>query len=631
MQYRERRFFILGLIGIIFLVFVIRLFYLQVLSPDFAARAERNVIKKEILIPSRGIIYDRTERIYVTNTPIYNLYITPKELYIPDSTLFYKHLGMSPARLRRKIQEARDFSIHKKTQLEGGINADVFRRMQEQLWKTRGVYVEVRNTREYLYPVGANYLGYISEVNDGDIAVDKYYQSGDFIGTTGIERRYEPILRGRKGVRHVLEDVHGREVGPFHNGDHDTIPEKGEDLIISIDVKLQELGEHLMQHKTGSIVAIEPATGEILAFVSAPTYDPNYLVGSQRLKYFYRLLQKDTLKPLFNRPLQATYPPGSIFKVLNGLIALNEGTLSPQTAYPCGGGFSRHPQGKPKCHPHPSPLTVHAAIQHSCNAFFAATYVDMLNSRKYASFYEAYNRWHMYMERFDVGKLTGIDIPNEKKGLIPSQAFYDRWYGKNRWKAMTIVSNSIGQGEVTMTPLQMANVVCAIANRGHYIQPHFFKRFANPRADDSPPRFERVETGISHEYYELVTDAMEQVVVAGTGIGAQVKDIAVCGKTGTAENPHGEDHSVFIAFAPKENPRIALAVIIENAGFGGQWAAPMAKLMLEQYLKGKVESTDVYQYLTEKTFWVNIKRPDYSLDSFERWLEQVGGMVEDKP
>jgi penicillin-binding protein 2 len=596
---RERRKVILVMMAGVSLLFIGRLFYLQVISEDFAKRAELNVVKEHVIPPSRGVIYDRNGRILVTNTPIFDLLITPNELYIPDTTIFERYLRLDRATIRARIEQAFKYSRHKASFLEKQIAPDVFYALQEQLWKCRGITVVSRISREYLYPVGANFLGYISEVNKKDIERSQgYYRSGDLIGAAGLERAYENILRGRKGVEKVKVDVHGKEVGRYADGRYDTLALKGEDIVVTIDAELQHFGERLMRNKIGSIVAIEPATGEILAFVSAPTYDPNLMSGMSFAEN-WRKLNSDSLKPLFNRPLMAMYPPGSIFKILNALVALNEGTLFKDTYYGCGGGFVRN-KGRPACHAHPGPLNLTGAIQHSCNAYFAAVYVDMLHHPKYDNFYDAYDRWQEYMHRFGVGVPTGVDLPHEKKGRIPSKEFYDKWYGKKRWRGMTIVSNSIGQGEIEMTPLQMANVVCVIANKGHFVRPHFFKRLH--QSSLSPPGYEKVESGVDSVHFNVVIEAMEQVVTAGTGYLAQIPGIAVCGKTGTAENPHGEDHSVFFGFAPKEEPKIVVAVIIENAGFGGVWAAPTASLIMEKYLTGTVADSAKYRRIVDADF-----------------------------
>ncbi|MCZ2357362.1 MAG: penicillin-binding protein 2 [Bacteroidia bacterium] len=607
---KERQFVFMGIIAFVFFIYILRLGYLQLLSPDYARDAERNVVKRIVLEPSRGIIYDRKHRVYVTNTPIYDLMIVPKELFIPDTSIFERYLHLSRETIRKRIEYAKAYSMLKPSLLEKQISADLYAPLQEHLWQCRGVYTVLRNARNYLYPVGANYLGYISEVSKRDIELfENYYTQGDLIGTSGLERYYEKYLRGKKGVRKVFMDVFGRQVGTFENGKHDTIPEKGEDIVVGIDIDLQVAGEKLMQNKRGSIVAIEPETGEILAFVSAPSYDPNLLTGYEVVNNF-RKLNTDTLKPLFDRPLMARYPPGSIFKIINALIALQEGTLSPNSVYPCGGGFYRN-GGRPKCHLHPSPLDLNGAIQHSCNAYFAATYVDFLNSNKFRSFNQAYDVWYKYSKYFGVGQKLNVDIPGESFGRLPSRKFYDKWYKANRWRAMTIVSNSIGQGEVEMTPLQMANCVAAIANKGWYIQPHFFKSFyvSSTPSNDSI-QFKRIDLPIDSTYFSVVFDAMEQVVLAGTGYLARVDSISICGKTGTAQNPHGDDHSVFVAFAPKDKPKIAIAVIIENATWGGAWAAPIAGLMIEQYLKGKITNQALFERMEQANFIDPEKNPN---------------------
>jgi len=586
-QFRERKNYFLGFIILTFVVLAGRLFYLQIISTDFSTRAQKNVVKRKILQPSRGIVYDRYGEMIVTNTPSFDMVIVPGELKMSDTAAIGRYLGITQPVLHNRLVAARAYSPLKPSILEKYISFNRFYGLQEHMWKYEGISFEKRFTRDYMQPVGANYLGYISEVNPKDIENSSgYYQQGDLMGTSGLERYYEAELRGRKGVKMVLEDVHGREVGIFAEGQYDTLPEKGNDVVISIDAKLQEFAESLMVNKKGSIVAIEPRTGEVLAFVSSPAYDPKLLTGTE-LTHNWRSLARDTLKPLFNRPLMARYPPGSIFKVLNALIALQEGIITPQSYYGCAHGFARN-KGRPACHSHPSPLPVMGAIQHSCNAFFAALYVDMLHSNRYDSLYQAYDKWREYMHAFGVGIKTGIDLPNEKAGLIPSTDFYDRWYGRHRWRAMTIVSNSIGQGEVLMTPLQMANVVCVLANKGYYVQPHFFKRLYGSKPHDKLPKFDTMRVPIDTSHFSLVAEAMHRVVESGTGYMAKLPDIAICGKTGTAENPHGKDHSVFFAFAPMENPKIAVSVIVENATWGGVWAAPIASLVIEMYLKREI-------------------------------------------
>lgn len=605
----------LGIILAVLGIFIVRLFFLQVVSSDFSANASKNLIKKIVLQPARGIIYDRKNSIYVTNTPIFDLMVVPEELKFPDSVAFTEvfetTLQMPSEKVWSTIEAAKKYNRKKPSLLEKQIDAYRFTTLQEKLWEFEGINTIVRNTREYKFAAGGNFLGYISEVSKNDIEKNEYYAQGDLIGKIGIERYYEDLLGGRKGIKSVMVDVHGREVGIFEDGKHDEKPIKGNDIQISIDAELQAFAEELMLNKIGSIVAIEPASGEILAFVSAPSYDPNLLSGGI-LPINYKKLKQDSTLPLFNRPLMAMYPPGSVFKLLNALVALEEGIVNPGTTYGCAMGFLRN-GGRPACHSHPSPTNVSGAIQFSCNAYFASIYIDMLNNSKYKDVYEGYETWRRYMTLFGAGRKTGIDVPNEKPGMLPRKSYYDKIYGTNRWKAMTTVSNSIGQGEVLMTPLQMANTVAAIANRGYYVEPHFLKRIYDANMEERTRylNFDTIKIPIRRENFEIVVDAMEQVVLAGTGRGAWLPGISVCGKTGTAQNPHGEDHSVFIAFAPKENPKIAIAVIVENSGFGGTWAAPISSLVIEKYLTRKISDDARLQRILEADFIrkINVSKP----------------------
>jgi penicillin-binding protein 2 len=391
-------------------------------------------------------------------------------------------------------------------------------------------------------------------------------------------------------------------VGTYADGKYDQTAERGKDLMLGIDTELQALGERLMQHKKGSIVAIDPQSGEILAFVSAPTYDPNALTGREFSKN-WRQLRSDSLNPLYNRPLMARYPPGSIFKIPLALTALSEGIIQPNTFYRCGGGFWRN-GGKPGCHAHASPLALENAIRYSCNAYFSATYMDFLHADKWTDFYQGYNTWYEYMQEFGFGRELGIDIPYEVPGLIPTASRYDKWYGEGRWVATTVISNAIGQGEILMTPLQMANLAAILANRGYYRVPHFVKAMRQSKSQDWVGLYhEEKRTRIAPRHFEFVIEAMAKVVESGTATRAQIPDIAVCGKTGTVENPHGKDHSVFIAFAPKDNPRIAIATIVENCGFGGTWAAPICSLMMEKFLKGEIDETSwKYKRIVDANF-----------------------------
>ena len=453
------------------------------------------------------------------------------------------------------------------------------------MFQNPGFYVQPRTLRKYSKPIASHILGYVSEVDEDLISKDHYYKPGDCIGKLGIEQAYEKYLRGTRGVKIFMVDVYGRIKGSYANGEMDTLAVQGTDIISSIDMDLQEYGEMLMENKTGSIVAIEPATGEILTLVSSPEYDPGLLVGRVRTEN-YRRLSADTLfKPLFNRAFMASYPPGSTFKPINGLIALQEKVITPSTEFGCSNGYLFI-----SCHSHKSPLDLEGAIMNSCNSYFCQTYRRILENPEYGSVSEAYIKWKSYLDEFGFGKISGSEFINELPGFIPSTAYFDRYHGEGRWKALNIISMAIGQGEVGTTPLQMANMTAAIANRGFYYIPHIVKSIAK-QEEISPEYVLKHSISIDSVHFETVIKGMEAAVNGGEGATARIASIdsiIVCGKTGTAQNPHGEDHSVFIAFAPKDNPKIALAVYVENAGFGATYAAPIASLLIEKYLKGDI-------------------------------------------
>lgn len=594
---KARTSYIIIIFGMVFLIIILRLFSLQIVSEEYTVSAKKNAIKNLVLIPSRGIIYDRNGKIYVMNYPIYDLTITPSDLYIPDTSVLEQALGIDRETIRKKIQKAEEYSKIRSSIFVKQIDREQFTAIQEKLLFTRGIESVVRNTRYYKFPYGANFLGYISEVNQKDIDESlHYYDIGDLHGSAGIEKSYEQYLRGKKGKKIILKDVWGRDVGRYHGGKYDENPAKGSDITIGIDLDLQAFGESLMQNKKGSIVAIEPKSGEILAFVSAPSYDPNLLAGSVMGENYLKL-EKDPLKPLYNRPLMGVYPPGSTFKLLNALIALQEGVITPNTAYPCAGGFIRN-KGKPGCHGHPSPLLLEGSIQHSCNAYYASVFVDFLHNKKFPSITAAYKKWRWYMNQFGCGVKLGVDLPGEKTGLIPTAEYFNSKY--DRWNAYTILSMSIGQGEVQLTPLQMANFAAIIANRGWFITPHFVKKVHSTSNLDKP--FKKNIVPVEKKHFDVVVNGMEKVVLGGTARSAYLPDVAICGKTGTVENS-GENHSIFVAFAPKDDPKIAIAVVMENSGgAGGTWAAPAASLMIEKYLKGKISDEAKLNYIKNANF-----------------------------
>jgi penicillin-binding protein 2 len=465
------------------------------------------------------------------------------------------------------------------------ISKKTYAYLEEKLYQFPGFYVQSRSLRKYPQPVAAHVLGYVGEISRPDLKNQAYYNQGDYIGISGLEKTYERYLRGRKGIAYVLVDVHNRVMGSYAEGRYDSSAVKGSDLQTTIDLNLQKYGESLMANKKGSIVAIEPATGEILALVSSPTYNPNLLVGRIRGKNYLRL-QNDTLNPLFNRALMAQYSPGSTFKLMNALIGLQENQISRETYFECNGVAS----WPIKCgHNHDSPLNLPEAIEQSCNPYFWKTFRNIISNPDYPSYADSYKAWRNYVLEFGFSQTFDTDLANEKKGFIPEAAYYDRYYSKGHWNAMTIRSLSIGQGEILVTPLQLANFVATIANRGYYYPPHLVKKI-----DDREVEFsEKKQPSIHQNFYEPVIEGMHRVYHGSHGTARWYRNdtIAMCGKTGTVENPHGDDHGIFIAFAPKDNPKIALAVVVENSGFGATWAVPVATLMMEKYLTGQASKS----------------------------------------
>lgn len=570
----------------IFLIFLGRLFYIQVVTDAYSLWATQNAIRKTTIYPTRGIIYDRNQERVVVNTSIYDLMLIPNQMDPHFDTLeLCELLKMPKDVLVERIMKAKKYSRFKPSLLLGQINIQEFASIQERLHEFPGIYPESRTVRQYPFRSAAHVLGYIGEVNEQRIAASAgYYQMGDYIGIAGLELSYEEILRGKRGVRYQYVDVHNRIVGSYKEGSFDSMAVSGESLHMSIDIQLQNYLEALMANKKGSVVAIEPATGEVLAFVSAPNYDPNLLVGNIRGANYKKLID-DPEKPIFNRPLQAQYPPGSVFKPLQALIGQEMGILNTNTRYSCGGGYRMGSRTVKCTHVHEA-LKLAESIQFSCNPYYCWAFKNMIDHYQGQRSCESYTIWRAFMNRFTVGQATGIDIPNEVQGILPSTDYYDKIYGAERWKANTIISLSIGQGEVSMTTLQMANSMAIIANRGWYFPPHLVKAIDNEPLTDSFYRTKK-SVEIQPAYFDIVVDAMEQVVEAGTArYYGKLDSISICGKTGTAQNPHGKDHAVFVCFAPKDNPKIAIAVLVENAGFGGVWAAPIASLAIEQYLLG---------------------------------------------
>jgi len=490
------------------------------------------------------------------------------------------------------MKKAWIYSPYRGSMFEAQISRENYGYLEEKMFKFPGFFVQSRTLRKYGYPVAAHTMGYIGEVGPDVILKDPYYKSGDYIGISGIEKSYEEILRGKKGLKIQVVDVFNRPQGSFQEGKYDTSAYAGTNLYTSLDVELQQYGEYLMKNKKGSIVAIEPATGEILCIVTSPSYDPNLLVGRVRKKNYTILSEDSVFIPLFNRAVMASYPPGSTFKLVDALIGQQEGVLTTETRYGCPGGFSLGNGKMVGCHNHWSPLNMLQAIQYSCNTYFCRVFRSIIDKKPFITTRAGFEKWKNHVSTFGFGKKLGIDIPGELNGNIPSANYYDKYHGKNRWTSMAIISLAIGQGEIGITPVQLANYATLIANRGHFYVPHIVKAIGTK---DHPNKevMQLKNTDIDPSYFDAVKEAMHDVVEAGTATLAKMDSIAICGKTGTAQNPHGKNHSIFIAFAPKDDPKIAISVVVENAGQGAWWAAPIASLMIEKYLKKEVKRKDL--------------------------------------
>jgi penicillin-binding protein 2 len=521
--------------------------------------------------------------------------VIPKNVKNIDTVAICNLLGIDTAEFRSKMEAAIKYSRYKPSIFQKQIPASNYVDIAENLHRFQGFFGLPRTLRYYPVPVAAHSMGYVSEVTQSIIDEDPYYERGDYIGANGVESIYEESLRGQRGKRYVLVDVHNNEQGAFDDGNQDTKAQSGTNLTSSIDLKLQAYGEMLMKNKRGSIVAIEPKTGEILSIITNPNYDPNLLVGRVRGKN-YGELSADTLKPLFNRALMAKYPPGSTFKLLQGLIGLQEGVIDENTTFSCNGGYY-YSGRRLGCHAHSSPVNLKFSIQTSCNAYYCNVFKRVLD--KYPTSEEGYNVWRQYMTNFGLGSRLMVDMTSEINGFVPESTYYDKFYGRHHWNGHTIISLAIGQGELGVTPIQMANFCATIANRGWYYTPHVIKEIDGQPLSDSTYTTKH-DTGIDEENFELVIEGMYRVIESGTGRGVRFsEDIEICGKTGTAQNPHGKDHSIFIAFAPKDDPKIAVAVYVENVGFGSTWAAPITSLMIEQYLTDTISRPQVEKRMVE--------------------------------
>lgn len=620
MNFDNRKYVIIIFIALIGVVYLVRLFQMQVVDDQWKLRAQEIAEKRILITPPRAAMFDRNGKKVVSNKAYYNLKFIEKEIVDLDTVEFGKLVGMTPEQVKQRFAEIREREGYDKNPKTGKrdvpryqkgrpysflkeLTADEIAHIAPHLDMFPGFFEEVTSMRDYPFAGGANILGYLAETNQQEIDKDRFYRSGDNIGKAGVEKYYEKELRGRKGVHYIVTSALNNVIESYAGGKYDTLALQADPLTLGMDIDLQVYGELLMKNKMGCVVAIEPETGEILAMVSAPSYDPNLFVGKSNISKNYPILVNDPKKPLFPRPLQAEYPPGSIFKLTQALIAMQEGVIDENASFPCT-------QSMVGCHSHPTATSVAKAVQMSCNPYFYYVTRKILHQGKSKNaFVDAeigLGIWADYLHSFGLGIKLDSDIADLRAGLIPTPNYYNnqfpskkRPYGKNQWQFSTIRSNSIGQGEIKLTPLQMANLAAIIANRGWYITPHIVKSIG----DTGPlPQFKVVhKTKVESKYYTPIVEGMRMAVNEGGGTArrAKIEGITVCGKTGTAQNPHGEDHSIFISFAPMDKPKIAVAVFIENAGFGGTWAAPIASLMIEKYLTGEIKDKEKEKRILE--------------------------------
>ena len=587
----KRKYVISGFIIVIALIYLIRLFDLQIQDSRYKASADSNAFLKKTIYPSRGLIYDRNDQLVVYNQPAYDVMLIPRDVQPFDTVDFCRTLNITPEQLVKRFADMRDkrlnpgYSAYTPQRLIAQLSSQDYGRLQEKLYRFPGFFIQKRILRQYNRPTAANVLGNIREVSSKDIENDDYYTLGDYTGDLGVEKSYERYLRGQKGVEILIRDARGRIQGRYEDGAHDIEPVSGRDLRLSLDIKLQEYAESLMVGKRGAVVAIEPATGEILCLASSPGYDPRLLVGRERGNNYKRLLDDESW-PLFDRAIMASYPPGSTFKPTQGLIFLQEGIIDLNTPYPCHGGYINGGL-RVGCHPHAAPLPLKPALQTSCNAFFCWGFKAMIDRRsKYGSSAAAFEIWKNHLVSMGYGYKLGVDLPGENRGFIPNAKFYDKYYKEGRWSANTIISVSIGQGEILATPLQIANLCATIANRGWFVTPHAVKQIQDTVM---PAEYlERRRPTIDLKWFEHVAEGMRMAVTGGTCRRAALPDIEVAGKTGTAQNPHGNDHSAFMGFAPYRDPKIAVAVYVENGGWGATYGVPIGSLVIEKYLKGTI-------------------------------------------
>jgi penicillin-binding protein 2 len=607
-----RKLLLLSTVVIVGLIFIARLFYLQVYNQSTYNLYEDNAIRKVYDYPKRGYVYDRNGKLLVANQPSYDVMIIPREVEPLDTLEFCNLLKITKEDFKKKYDKAYHYSPRLPSPFVAQLSKEDYALLQEKMRKFEGFYIQKRSLRDYQTSIGANVLGDIGEVNNAIIQRQPYYKMGDLIGKQGIEISYEETLRGVKGIKFIQKDRFNRDIGPYKEGIYDTLPEPGKDITITIDAELQAYGELLMQNKRGGIIAIEPSSGEILTMISSPTYNPNLLVGRNRSKNFTKLYNDSLSQPLYDRGLQAMYPPGSPFKVINALIGLQENVVTTNDKFTCAHGY-RYGNRKMGCHGHKSPADMNLGIYESCNAYFANVYRRIMD--KYDTPAEGMDIWSNHVKSFGLGNYLGYDLRVGQPGKIPNAETYNRAYGKNRWYTTFTLSNAIGQGEVLATPIQLANMAAAIGNRGYYYTPHIIKKIENDTIDSkyTTPNY----TTIDKQNFEPVIQGMYDVYNKGTAKYLQVPGIEICGKTGTAENftridgvkTQLTDHSIFVAFAPKDDPKIAIAVFVENGYWGSRFAGRIASLMIEKYIKGEITRTDMENWILQHTLEHEYEKP----------------------
>ena len=600
----KRQYVIIGIFAVVGVLYLMKLFSLQVLDKELKQSADNNVLRYVTQYPARGKVFDRNGKLLVYNEAVYDLMVVPNQVKDIDTVEFCRLLKITPESFVERMAKAKNYSRIKASAFVPQVSKEDYAHVGEVLYRFPGFFFQTRTLRHYPNAIAAHTLGDIGEVNRKEMDADPYYKMGDYIGKAGIERFYEKELRGKKGMKVVLVDVHNREKGSYLDGALDSLPVPGKDIYLGLDADLQSYGERLMNGKIGSIVAIEPKTGQILAFVTSPTYDPNLLVGRIRGQNYAALL-KDPSKPLLNRAISGTYPPGSTFKMVNGLIALQSGSIVPATQFHCN-GQSTTPI---KCtHFHGSSPDLANAIENSCNPYFYEAFKATINNPRLGGIKKGYEYWRQMTWNLGLGHTFDTDIPYEKSGNIPTVSYYDSIY-QGSWNSVTIRSLGIGQGEILVTPLQLANIAATIANEGYYYPPHLIRAFGDSTA--IPEKMTtRMETGIEPRHFKVIKSGMQSVFEGahGTARGSKIPGITAGGKTGTAQNPHGDNHSIFIAFSPVEDPQIALSIIIENGGYGSTWAAPIASLMMEKYIRGYTERPNVEERMMNGVINYNIKK-----------------------